>query len=203
MMPVPAPRSTTRPPAAKCSAHIAYTSSALRIREALYSGRAKATLETLVRSAAAIKTALIQRDPYEVDLRRPLQAQLALVARALRIQLYGVPVDPLDSSMVVPAMNDDPHGAWDDIPGTVQAVFFGLGSDGTVGANKNTVSKAYRSLAQRGYQLLCLGDGHDLISYASYSNVLGDGVTVDLTVTDLGIVLGTYEPTGPVRHGQM
>jgi dihydrofolate reductase len=26
---------------------------------------------------------------------------------------------------------------------------------------------------------------------------------VDLTVTDLGIVLGTYEPAGPVRHGQM
>lgn len=31
-----------------------------------------AALETLVRSAAAIKTALIERDPYEVDLRRPL-----------------------------------------------------------------------------------------------------------------------------------
>jgi hypothetical protein len=26
---------------------------------------------------------------------------------------------------------------------------------------------------------------------------------VDLTVTDLGIVLGTYEPAGPVRHGVM
>ncbi len=26
---------------------------------------------------------------------------------------------------------------------------------------------------------------------------------VDLTVTDGGIVLGTYEPAGPVRHGQM
>jgi len=26
---------------------------------------------------------------------------------------------------------------------------------------------------------------------------------VDLTVTDLGIVLGTYEPAAPVRHGQM
>jgi hypothetical protein len=24
-----------------------------------------------------------------------------------------------------------------------------------------------------------------------------------LTVTDLGIVIGTYEPAGPVRHGQM
>jgi 3-dehydroquinate synthase len=29
-------------------------------------------LETLVRAAAAIKTALIERDPYEIDLRRPL-----------------------------------------------------------------------------------------------------------------------------------
>ena len=26
---------------------------------------------------------------------------------------------------------------------------------------------------------------------------------VDLTVTGLGIVLGTYEPAGPVRHGSM
>ena len=31
-----------------------------------------AALESLVRSAAAIKTALIERDPYEIDLRRPL-----------------------------------------------------------------------------------------------------------------------------------
>lgn len=38
---------------------------------ALVGGDARA-LETLVRSAAAIKTALIERDPYEVDLRRPL-----------------------------------------------------------------------------------------------------------------------------------
>ncbi len=26
---------------------------------------------------------------------------------------------------------------------------------------------------------------------------------IDLTVTDLGVILGTYEPAGPVRHGQM
>jgi hypothetical protein len=26
---------------------------------------------------------------------------------------------------------------------------------------------------------------------------------VDITVTDLGVVIGTYEPAGPVRHGQM
>jgi dihydrofolate reductase len=26
---------------------------------------------------------------------------------------------------------------------------------------------------------------------------------VEVNVTDLGIVLGTYEPAGPVRHGQM
>jgi hypothetical protein len=27
--------------------------------------------------------------------------------------------------------------------------------------------------------------------------------TVNLTMTDLGITIGTYEPAGPVRHGQM
>jgi len=26
---------------------------------------------------------------------------------------------------------------------------------------------------------------------------------VAVTVTDLGIVMGTYDPTGPVHHGQM
>ena len=26
---------------------------------------------------------------------------------------------------------------------------------------------------------------------------------VEVTVTDLGVVIGTYEPSGPVRHGHM
>jgi dihydrofolate reductase len=26
---------------------------------------------------------------------------------------------------------------------------------------------------------------------------------VDLSVTDLGVVIGVYDPAGPVRHGQM
>jgi hypothetical protein len=26
---------------------------------------------------------------------------------------------------------------------------------------------------------------------------------VDVTVTDLGIVLGTFEPAGPIEHGEM
>jgi hypothetical protein len=26
---------------------------------------------------------------------------------------------------------------------------------------------------------------------------------VDLRTTDLGVVIGTYEPAGPVRHGEM
>jgi 3-dehydroquinate synthase len=39
--------------------------------EALLAARAE-PLERLVRGAAAIKTALIERDPYEIDLRRPL-----------------------------------------------------------------------------------------------------------------------------------
>jgi dihydrofolate reductase len=45
-----------------------------------------------------------------------------------------------------------------------------------------------------------LGSGHRLFD---------DGILpatmrpVELTVTDLGIVVGTYEPAGPVRHGRM
>jgi dihydrofolate reductase len=47
---------------------------------------------------------------------------------------------------------------------------------------------------------LVLGSGRRLF---------GDGVLpmtlrpVDLTVTDLGIVIGTYDPAGPVQHGRM
>ena len=56
----------------------------------------------------------------------------------------------------------------------------------------------------------------DRLRLLTYPLVLGsgrrlfnDGVLpatmrpVDLTVTELGIVLGTYEPAGPVRHGEM
>jgi 3-dehydroquinate synthase len=42
-----------------------------READALMAGE-PAALESLVRSAGAIKTALIERDPYELDLRRPL-----------------------------------------------------------------------------------------------------------------------------------
>jgi dihydrofolate reductase len=47
---------------------------------------------------------------------------------------------------------------------------------------------------------LVLGSGRRLFN---------DGVlpatmrSVELTTTELGIVIGTYEPAGPVRHGQM
>ena len=61
--------------------------------------------------------------------------------------------------------------------------------------------------------------GHELVDrfrLMTFPLVLGsgrrlfnDGVIpatmnhVDLTVTELGVVLGTYEPAGPARHGQM
>lgn len=60
---------------------------------------------------------------------------------------------------------------------------------------------------------------HDLVDrfrLMTYPLVLGsgrrlfdDGILpatmrpVDITVTDLGVVIGTYEPTGPVKHGHM
>ena len=56
----------------------------------------------------------------------------------------------------------------------------------------------------------------DRFRLMTYPLVLGSGLrlfndgilpatmrAVDLTVTDVGVVLGTYEPAGPVRHGQM
>jgi dihydrofolate reductase len=47
---------------------------------------------------------------------------------------------------------------------------------------------------------LVLGSGHRLFNYGLLPSTMRP---VDLTVTDLGIVIGTYEPAGPVRHGEM
>jgi dihydrofolate reductase len=45
-----------------------------------------------------------------------------------------------------------------------------------------------------------LGSGRRLFNDGLLSATLRP---VDLTVTELGIVIGTYEPAGPVRHGEM
>jgi hypothetical protein len=47
---------------------------------------------------------------------------------------------------------------------------------------------------------LVLGSGRRLFNEGTLPATMRP---VDLTATDLGIVLGTYEPAGPVRHGQM
>jgi dihydrofolate reductase len=47
---------------------------------------------------------------------------------------------------------------------------------------------------------LMLGSGRRLFNDGTLPATMR---SVDLTVTDLGIVIGTYEPAGPVRHGQM
>ena len=47
---------------------------------------------------------------------------------------------------------------------------------------------------------LVLGSGRRLFNDGIFPATMRP---VDLIVTDLGIILGTYEPAGPVRHGQM
>ena len=47
---------------------------------------------------------------------------------------------------------------------------------------------------------LVLGSGRRLFNDGILPTTLRP---VDLTVTDHGVVIGTYEPAGPVRHGQM
>jgi dihydrofolate reductase len=47
---------------------------------------------------------------------------------------------------------------------------------------------------------LLLGSGRRLFDAGILPTTLRP---VELTVSDLGIVIGTYEPAGPVRHGQM
>jgi dihydrofolate reductase len=90
------------------------------------------------------------------------------------------------------------------------------------------VVAAIRALkTEPGDELQIWGSGHllrtllqhdlvDVFRLVTYPLVLGsgrrlfnDGATpttmrpVELTVTDRGVVLGTYEPAGPARHGQM
>jgi dihydrofolate reductase len=45
-----------------------------------------------------------------------------------------------------------------------------------------------------------LGSGRRLFNEGILATTMR---AVDLTVTDLGVVIGTYEPAGPVLHGQM
>ena len=47
---------------------------------------------------------------------------------------------------------------------------------------------------------LVLGSGRRLFNDGALPATMRP---VDITVTDLGIVIGTYEPAGPVSHGQM
>jgi dihydrofolate reductase len=47
---------------------------------------------------------------------------------------------------------------------------------------------------------LVLGSGRRLFNHGILPATMRP---VELTVTDLGIVIGTYEPAGPVDHGEM
>ena len=47
---------------------------------------------------------------------------------------------------------------------------------------------------------LVLGSGRHLFNEGLHPATMR---LVDVTVTDLGVVIGTYEPAGPVRHGEM
>ena len=47
---------------------------------------------------------------------------------------------------------------------------------------------------------LVLGSGRRLFNDGTLPATMRP---VDVTVTGLGIVIGTYEPAGPVSHGQM
>ena len=47
---------------------------------------------------------------------------------------------------------------------------------------------------------LVLGSGRRLFDAGTVPATMR---AVDVTVTDLGVVIGTYEPAGPVRHGEM
>ena len=47
---------------------------------------------------------------------------------------------------------------------------------------------------------LVLGSGRRLFDEGTYPATLRP---VELTTTELGVVIGTYEPAGPVRHGEM
>jgi dihydrofolate reductase len=47
---------------------------------------------------------------------------------------------------------------------------------------------------------LLLGSGHRLFNEGVQPTTMR---TVNVTMTDVGVTIGTYEPAGPVRNGQM
>jgi dihydrofolate reductase len=47
---------------------------------------------------------------------------------------------------------------------------------------------------------LVLGSGHRLFNDGVRAATMSP---VDVTVTEMGVVIGTYEPSGPIRHGQV
>ena len=69
----------------------------------------------------ADRLAISQEDLDRYGVTPSTRTNVADIARSLIIAVKSFQLG-LTSSMVLPAMNDDPHGAWDDIPGTVQAV---------------------------------------------------------------------------------
>ena len=91
-----------------------------------------------------------------------------------------------------------------DVVAAVQALKDGPGDEVQIwGSGKMLQTLLPHQLVDR-FRLmtfpLVLGSGRRLFNDGTLPATMRP---VDITVTDLGIVIGTYEPAGPVSHGQM
>ena len=99
---------------------------------------------------------------------------------------------------------DTAHLVTDDVVAAVQALKDQPGDELQIwGSGKLLQTLLQHELVDR-FRLmtfpLLLGSGRRLFNAGVIPATMSH---VDLTVTELGVALGTYEPAGPVRHGQM
>jgi dihydrofolate reductase len=95
-------------------------------------------------------------------------------------------------------------GRTGDIVGAVRALKEQPGDELQVWGSGNLLHTLLRHELVDRFRLmtfpLVLGSGRRLLDEGILPMTMRP---VEITVTDLGIVVGTYEPAGPVRHGQM
>lgn len=99
---------------------------------------------------------------------------------------------------------DTAHLVTDDVPAKVRALKDEPGDELQIWGSGNLLRTLLQHQLVDSFRLmtfpLVLGAGHRLFNRGVVPTTMHP---VDLTVTDLGIVIGTYEPAGPVHHGHM
>ena len=129
-----------------------------------------------------------------------------VVATAINSLPKHVVSNSLDASAVTwrGEHPDTAHLVTGDIAAAVQALKSEPGDELQIWGSGNLLETLLRHGLVDRFRLLTypllLGSGRRLFNAGVVPSTLR---AVDLTVTDLGVVIGTYEPSGPVEHGDM